>query len=586
MLQIPPQKLKEILIKEGLITAQNFDKLLIEAERMSQNIADVLISQGIITSDYFYNLIAQYFSIEKADLASRSIEENILRLLSEELARQKRVIVFAKEPDDTLDVAIEDPSNLETIEFLKKYLKAKIKPFLTTPEDLNRCFSLYGRHLTEDFKKIIEENIRVTLRKKIGNIEEAAKDVPIVAIIDILLSYAISLRSSDIHIEILENAILIRYRIDGILHEVIRISKEVHPAIVARIKLLGGLKIDEHLKPQDGRFRYKVGPDLIDVRVAIIPVFYGEKIEMRLLPSTQRPLSLEELGILEDNQKIVEDNIKKTYGMVLVCGPTGSGKTTTLYSIVNILNQPEVNIVTIEDPIEYDIKYINQTQINPLAGISFANGLRAILRQDPNIIMVGEIRDEETAEIAVHSALTGHLLVSSLHTNDAATAVPRLIDMKIAPFLVAAVLNVIIAQRLVRKICLDCIESYQADQNLIQFLEKQLKEINPDSKLKAPKFLYRGRGCPACNQTGYQGRVGLFEILNINEEIRKLMISPEFSLDGLNNLAKREGMVTMFEDGLRKAMVGVTTIEEILRVIRETKSQYPEMTLQPGALAV
>jgi len=569
MLQIPPQKLKEILIKEGLITAQDFDNFLVEAKRMGQNIADVLISQGIITSDYFYNLIAQYFSIEKADLASRSIEENILRLLSEELARQKRVIVFAKEPDATLDVAMEDPSDLETIEFLKKHLKAKIKPFLTTPEDLNRGFSLYGRHLTEDFKKIIEENIRVTLRKKIGNIEEAAKDVPIVAIIDNLLSYAISLRSSDIHIEILENAILIRYRIDGILHEVIRIPKEVHPAIVARIKLLGGLKIDEHLKPQDGRFRYKVGPDLIDVRVAIIPVFYGEKIEMRLLPSTQRPLSLEELGILEDNQKIVEDNIKKTYGMVLVCGPTGSGKTTTLYSIVNILNQPEVNIVTIEDPIEYDIKYINQTQINPLAGISFANGLRAILRQDPNIIMVGEIRDEETAEIAVHSALTGHLLLSSLHTNDAATAVPRLIDMKIAPFLVAAVLNVCMAQRLVRKICLDCIESYQADQNLIQFLEKQLKEINPDSKLKAPKFLYRGRGCPACNQTGYQGRIGIFEILNIDEEIRKLIISPDFSLDNLNNLAKKKGMLTMFEDGLRKASTGITTIEEVLRVIRE-----------------
>ena len=536
---------------------------------MGQNVVDLLISQGVITSDYFYNLVAQYFGIEKADLATRPIEENVLRLLSEELARQKRVIIFAKEPDATLDVAMEDPSDLETIEFLKKHLKSKIKPFLTTPEDLNRGFSLYGRHLSEDFKKIIEENIRATLRKKIGNIEEAAKDVPIVAIIDNLLSYAISLRSSDIHIEILENAILIRYRIDGILHEVIRIPKEVHPAVIARIKLLGGLKIDEHLKPQDGRFRYKVGPDVIDVRVAVIPVFYGEKVEMRLLPSTQKPLSLEELGILGDTGKIIEENIKKSYGMVLVCGPTGCGKTTTLYSILNILNRPEVNIVTIEDPIEYDIKYINQTQINPLAGISFANGLRAILRQDPNIIMVGEIRDEETAEIAVHSALTGHLLLSSLHTNDAATTVPRLIDMKIAPFLVAAVLNVCVAQRLVRKICPNCIESYPADQNLIQFLEKQLKEINPDSKLKAPKFLYRGRGCPACNQTGYQGRIGIFEILNVNEEIRKLIISPDFSLDNLNNLARKQGMITIFEDGLKKAATGITTIEEVLRVIRE-----------------
>ena len=569
MLQIPPQKFKETLVKEGLITAQDFDKLLIEAERMGQNVADLLISQEIITPDYFYNLVAKYFSVEIVNLGNRPIEEDVLRGLSEELARQKRVIVFAKEPDATLDVAMEDPSDLGTIEFLKKNLKSNIKVFLTSPEDLNRGFSMYGRHLTEDFKKIIEKNIQVALRKKIGSVEEAVKDVPIVAIIDNILSYAVSLRASDIHIEILESGILIRYRIDGILHEILRVPKEVHPVIVARIKLLGGLKIDEHLKPQDGRFRYKVGPDLIDIRVAVIPVFYGEKVEMRLLPSTQRPLSLEELGILEDTGKIIEENIKKSYGMVLVCGPTGSGKTTTLYSILNILNQPEVNIVTIEDPIEYDIKYINQTQINLLAGITFANGLRAILRQDPNIIMVGEIRDEETAEISVHSALTGHLLLSSLHTNDAATAVPRLIDMKIAPFLVAAVLNVIIAQRLVRKICLDCIESRQADQNLIQVLEKQLKEINPDSKLKAPKFLYRGRGCTACNQTGFRGRAGIFEVLNVNEEIRKLIISPDFSLDNLNNLAREQGMITMFEDGLQKAATGITTIEEVLRVIRE-----------------
>ncbi len=569
MLQIPPQKLKEILTKEGLIDAQVFDNLMIDSKRMGQNIADLLISQSFITADYFYNIVARYLGVGRINLGNQSIEEGILRALSEELARQKRVIVFAKEPDGTIDVAMEDPSDLETIEFLKKNLKANIKPFLTSLDDLNRGFSFYGRHLTEDFKKIIEENIQATLRKKLGNIEEAAKDVPIVAIIDSLLSYANSLRASDIHIEILENAILVRYRVDGVLHEIIRIPKEVHPAIVARIKLLGGLKIDEHLKPQDGRFRYKVGPDLIDVRVAIIPVFYGEKIEMRLLPSTQKPLSLEELGILEDTRKIVEENIKKTYGMILVCGPTGSGKTTTLYSILNILNQPEVNIVTIEDPIEYDIKYINQTQINQLAGITFAGGLRAILRQDPNIIMVGEIRDEETAEISVHSALTGHLLLSSLHTNDAATSVPRLVDMKIAPFLVAAVLNVCLAQRLVKKICLDCIESYSPAPDLIELLEKQLKEVNANSKMKTPKLLYRGRGCSVCNQTGYRGRIGIFEALNIDEEIRKLIISRDFSLDNLNNLAKSRGMITMFEDGLRKAAIGITTIEEVLRVIRE-----------------
>ncbi len=569
MLIVPAQKLKEILTKEDLISGQAFDGLMSEAKRMGQNIADLLISQNFITADYFYNIVAKYFGVERINLGSRVIEEKILRTLSEELARQKRAVVFAREADGTFDVAMEDPSDLETIEFLKKHLKTNIKPFLTSPDDLNRGFSLYGRHLTEDFKKIIEENIQATLRKKMGDIKEAAKDVPIVAIIDNLLSYAISLRSSDIHIEILENAILVRYRIDGVLHEIIRIPKEVHPAIVARIKLLGGLKIDEHLKPQDGRFRHKVGPDLIDVRVAIIPVFYGEKVEMRLLSSTQRPLSLEELGILEETRKIIEENIKKTYGMILICGPTGSGKTTTLYSILNILNRPEVNIVTIEDPIEYDIKYINQTQINPLASITFASGLRAILRQDPNIIMVGEIRDEETAEISVHSALTGHLLLSSLHTNDAATAVPRLVDMKIAPFLLAAVLNICLAQRLVKKICLNCIESYSPDANIVGLLERQLKEANVNSKMKVPKLLYKGKGCSVCNQSGYHGRIGIFEVLNVDEELRKLIINPDFSLDNLNNLAKSRGMMTMFEDGLRKAALGITTVEEVLRVIRE-----------------
>ncbi|MBN2197709.1 type II/IV secretion system protein [Candidatus Wolfebacteria bacterium] len=569
MLNIPSEKLKEILIKDALITSDNFDSLFLEAKRMGQNIADILISRGLITSDYFYNVVSKYFGVEKVDLLSRSIEESVLKLLSEDVARQKRVIIFDKESDGSLNVAMEDPSDLETIEFLKKRLKANIKPFLATPKDLNKGFSLYGRHLTEDFKKIIEENIQASLRKKVSTIEEAAKDVPIVAIVDGFLSYAISLRASDIHIEILDDIVLIRFRIDGVLHEIIRIPKEIHQAIVARIKLLGGLKIDEHLKPQDGRFRYKIGPDTIDVRVAIIPVFYGEKIEMRLLPSTQRPLSLEELGILGNLKEVVEENIKKTYGMVLVCGPTGSGKTTTLYSILNILNRPEVNIVTIEDPIEYDIKYVNQTQINSLAGINFASGLRAILRQDPNIIMVGEIRDEETAQIAVHSALTGHLLLSSLHTNDAATSVPRLTDMKIESFLISAVLNISISQRLVRKICLNCIESYSADENTIQFLEKQLKEINPYSKIKVPKILYRGKGCPACSNTGYQGRIGIFEVLEVNEELRKFIVSPNFSLSELNSLAKKNGMVTIFEDGIKKIATGITTLEEVLRVIRE-----------------
>lgn len=569
MLQIPVQKLKEIIIKEGLIASENFDNLLVEARRMGQNIGDVLISRGIITSDYFFDILAKYFGVEKANLSSRKIDEEVLHLLSENWAKQKRAVVFNREADGALDVAIEDPSDLITIEFLKKNLKADIKPFLATQEDLDKGFAMYGRRFAEDFKKIVEENIKASFREKKENIEEAAKTVSIVAIIDNILFHAASLKTSDIHIEIFEDGILIRFRIDGVLHEIIKIPQEIHPAIIARIKLLSGLKIDEHQRPQDGRFRYKVGADLIDIRVSTTPTFYGEKIVMRLLPATQKPLSLKELGLMDDMLSIVENNIKKTFGMVLVTGPTGSGKTTTLYAVLNMLNRPDINIVTVEDPVEYNMKFINQIQINPVAGITFAGGLRSILRQDPNVIMVGEIRDEETAEITVHSALTGHLILSTLHTNDAVTAVPRLIDMKIAPFLVAAVLNIILAQRLVRKICIDCIESFAPSADLVESIRKQAVDLNLSAEFTSPKMLYRGRGCLNCNHSGYSGRIGIFEVLNIDEDVRKEIINQNFSLDNLLKIAKNKGMITMFEDGLRKAGLGLTTIEEVLRVIRE-----------------
>lgn len=571
MLQIPDQKLKELLIADGVVNDEDFESAVRDAKRMGRAVIEVLLARNVVTDDYYNNLLSKHYSIERANLAIRKIDESVLRLLSEELARQKRAIIFNQEPDGTLDAALEDPSDYTIIEFLTNHLKVKIKPFLASKDDLNKGFSYYGRRLAEDFTKIIQENIRETLRARVeGRTEkEAATELPIVAIVDNILSYAISLRASDVHIEILEEEILIRYRIDGILHEVVRIPKEAHAAIVARIKLLAGLKLDEHSKPQDGRFRYKIGSDFVDIRVAAMPTFYGEKIEMRLLTAAARPVSLEELGMIPEAIEAIRGNIKKTYGMMLVTGPTGSGKTTTLYSILSILNRPEVNIVTIEDPVEYDIRYVNQTQINPQAGITFATGLRAIVRQDPNIIMVGEIRDEETAEISIHSALTGHLVLSSLHTNDAPTAIPRLMDMKIAPFLVAAVLNNIIAQRLVRRICLDCISSAPVNPELIESIKRQIEELKLKIEFRVPKAIFQGRGCPACNYTGYKGRIGIFEILNITEELRKYIILPGFTLDGLRALGQKAGMITMIEDGLRKVERGLTTIEEVLRVIRE-----------------
>jgi type II secretory ATPase GspE/PulE/Tfp pilus assembly ATPase PilB-like protein len=408
------------------------------------------------------------------------------------------------------------------------------------------------------------------LSSQARTVEEAAAQLPIVGIVDNILSYAVASRASDIHIEILENSTMIRYRIDGILYEVMNVTKTIHPALVARIKLLAGLKIDEHMKPQDGRFRYQIVNQAIDVRVSVMPTYYGEKVEMRLLEAAQKPLSLEELGMEPSIAKTVSKSLTSAYGMILSCGPTGSGKTTTLYAMMNIVNKPQVNIVTIEDPIEYNMRYVNQTQINPQAGITFASGLRSLLRQDPNIIMVGEIRDAETAGISVQAALTGHLLLSSLHTNDAPTAIPRLFDLDIQPFLVSSVLNLALAQRLVRKICQTCVYSYEVGPELRKVIEDQLAELGYDkTSVKVPKVLYRGKGCSACGMTGYRGRIGIFEALEINDKIKKIIVDPHFSLEELREEARRSGMKTMFEDGVLKAERAITTIEEVLRVIKE-----------------
>ncbi|MGD1003787.1 MAG: GspE/PulE family protein [Minisyncoccia bacterium] len=569
-LPISSDQLKKLLVDQNLIAPERFDELYQEANRKGQNVIDVLVSEKIVESNYLNDLIASLLGVPRADFSTIKVNKELVELLNEGMARQRQVIVFGREENGTYDVAMLDPSDLETREFLEQRLNGKIKPFLASSEDLNRGFSVYGYELGKDFKKIIDENVRASLVSQSKSAQEAAKDLPIVGIVDNILSYALASRASDIHIEILEESTFIRYRIDGILYQVMDITKAVHPGIVARIKLLAGLKIDEHFTPQDGRFRYELGGQEIDVRVSTMPTFYGEKVEMRLLESSQKPLSLEELGMSPEVSKIVSDNLKKSFGMLVSCGPTGSGKTTTLYALMNMLNRPEVNVTTVEDPIEYNMRYVNQTQINPQAGISFASGLRALLRQDPNIIMVGEIRDAETADIAVQAALTGHLLLSSLHTNDAPTAIPRFFDMKIPPFLVSSVLNLVLAQRLVRKICQTCIYSYNIDPSIVAALLAQIKENGLASeKVRIPKTLYAGKGCPACGLTGYRGRLGIYEAFEINEKIKELIVSPEFSLEALRSQAQSSGMKTMFEDGLQKVETGMTTLEEVLRVIRE-----------------
>lgn len=564
------QQLKRVLISENLVTPERFDELAAEADRKNQNLLDVLASQKVASPTFLGNIVAQALGVERADFSSRPIDKEAVRALDEETARQRQAIVFGREPNGAYDVAMLDPSDLETIEFLTQRLKAKVKPFLAIPDDLNRGFAVYGYELGKDFKKLIEENIRASLSGKEKSIEEAAAGLPIVAIVDNILSYAVSSRASDVHIEIHEGSTLIRYRIDGILYEAMNITKAVHPAIAARIKILSGMKIDEHFKPQDGRFRHQIVNQAIDIRVSVIPTFFGEKIEMRLLEASQKPLSLEELGMNRRDAQTAYANLKRTYGMILSCGPTGSGKTTTLYALMNILNRPQVNIVTIEDPVEYNMRYVNQTQINPQAGITFASGLRALLRQDPNIIMVGEIRDRETAEIAVQAALTGHLLMSSLHTNDAPIGIPRLFDLNVPPFLVSSVLNLLIAQRLVRKTCQSCLYSYEAGPDLQKVILDQLRLTGTEGEeLRSPKVLYRGAGCPFCGMTGYRGRFGIFEVLEVTDEMRSIISSPRFNLQAVRREARRGGMKTMLEDGLEKVELALTTIEELLRVIEE-----------------
>ncbi|MFA5042221.1 MAG: GspE/PulE family protein [Candidatus Paceibacterota bacterium] len=566
---LPIETLKNLLIRSGLLSEKDFDEAVKEAERTEKDVIDILIYKGFINRDYYAEILANYFKVPKIKLVGRKIPPEILNTLPEEIARLKGAVAFEKNNND-LSVAMLNPVDLETLEFLQKYTGYFIKPFLALEDDLKSAYSQYGQAVSEDFKKVIDESIKASLKLRGVEIKKAAEEFPIVSLTNNIISYAASSNATDIHIEPLADEILIRFRIDGVLREIIRLAKEIHPAIIARIKILSNLLIDEHSKPQDGRFKYKYADTIFDIRVAIMPTLYGEKVEMRLLTGSTKPMSFQELGMMEHTIKTLEENMVKTSGMILVTGPTGCGKTTTLYAILNKLNRPEVNIVTIEDPIEYELKYVNQTQINPKAGIDFATGLRAFLRQDPNIIMVGEIRDNETAEIAVHAALTGHLVLSTLHTNDAPTAIPRLVDMNIPPFLLTATLNVVIAQRLVRKICKDCIESYEAPESLYETINQQLKILKGErvQPYKSKQF-YRGKGCKSCNYTGFRGRLAIYEVLDINEEVREYIQRVDFSLDGLKNIAFKRGMKTMFEDGLLKSELGLTTVEEVLRVIKE-----------------
>jgi len=558
--------LKKLILETKIIDPNVLEIIFKDAERLNLDPQKILISRRLIPAEILYEMIAKFLGVKYVDIKKIVLTPKILNLIPEKVVLEKKVIPINLK-DNTLEVGMITPHDLSLINFLRNLTKKNIEPYLISEEGFYRGLVFYNKLKTEEYKNKIEASKEYFLRATVGKEEEVYTSGAVVDLFDNILNYAVSLNASDIHFEILDDFSLVRFRVDGILREILRLDKEIHPAIIARIKILSNLKLDEHQKPQDGRMKVKVYDIEIDVRVSIMPTFYGEKAVLRLLSPLMRPSGLEELGFTGKNLEIIKSAILKTHGILLVTGPTGSGKTTTLYAILSLLNKPEVNITTIEDPIEYSIDYINQIQVNSAAGIDFANGLRSILRQDPDIIMVGEIRDKDTTDIAIQAALTGHLVLSTVHTNDAPTTIPRLIDLGGEKFLLAAVLRTIIAQRLVRKICLDCISSYKLNDFEIAILEQETKKKKIDFDISGD--FYIGRGCQSCSFSGYSGRTGIFEVLDIDREIAEFINSEDFNLEKLYEICKMKGMKTLIEDGLEKAKIGITTVSEVLRVIKE-----------------
>jgi type IV pilus assembly protein PilB len=582
-MKVEPQQLKAFLLDAGLIKESDFEECLKKAEETSQKVGDVLVSEGLIQKEELIKMEAYILGIPFVNLEKEKIESGVLKMIPEPIARSHNIVAFRKR-GDTLEVAMLDPEDLRMIEFIKKTANLKILPRLTTPEGIRNVLLQYQKSLEVEFGEIIKKEAggikaikEEAEAKEEEDLKKIAEELPVIKIVDTLLKHAILQRASDIHIEPAEKEVLVRYRIDGILRDAMTLPILAASGIVARIKVLSNLKLDEHRLPQDGRFKIETEDYKYSVRVSILPVFNGEKIVMRLLSETAQAFTLEQLGFRGNALEDVQHNLRKPVGMILVTGPTGSGKTTTLYSMMEILNNPGINISTVEDPIEYRMPRINQTQVSPKIGLTFASGLRALVRQDPNIIMVGEIRDSETVSLAVNAALTGHLVLSTLHTNSAAGAIPRLIDMKAEPFLISSTLNIIIAQRLVRKLCAEKEQYFLSDPE-IKNLEKycdlpKILKILVEEKLAKPKMtlkqipFFRPKPTKEC-QEGYKGRVGIYEILPVTETVKELIIKLATS-DQIQLQAQKEGMMTMIEDGFIKAVQGITSIEEVLRVIVE-----------------
>ncbi len=584
-MRIDEPQLRAFIADSGLVSPQDLAHAEKEAGAAKKPLRDVLLNSGRIKEDQLHRLEAYILGIPFVDLMRETIEPGILHMIPEPIAKKHNIVAFQKRGKD-LEVAMLDPDDLQTIEFIRKKEGLRILPRLTTAESIQHVLRQYQKSLEAEFGELIKRDSETALAvaqegstetTEAEDLKKLAEDLPVIRIVDTLLRHAILQSASDIHIEPTEKEVIVRYRIDGILHDTMTLPKRISQGLVARIKVMANLKLDEHRLPQDGRFKIEHEDYRISFRISVLPVFDGEKIVMRLLPENTKTFSLEELGFLGTNLERVERAIRRPTGIILATGPTGSGKTTTLYTVLEMLNSPQVNISTVEDPIEYRMPRVNQTQVRPDIGLSFASGLRSLLRQDPNVIMVGEIRDNETAALAINAALTGHLVLSTLHTNSAAGALPRLFDMKIEPFLIASTVTAIISQRLVRRIAGEP-EVYKLTKTEIQELKKSIdldrmalmlirEKAIPEGTALGDIEWARPRPSPGAPD-GYKGRIGIHEVLAMSETIRELMMKNATS-DDIEKQAREEGMITMLEEGFIRAAQHVTTLEEIMRVTNE-----------------
>ena len=598
-MRVSDKLVEELLVKTKNVLPEQLQTLKDQEQNEKKPLQDVVVAAGLVSEKELTEAYAKQIEIPFVDINVKEIPKEVLRLIPERIARQYTVVVYGVDEDGTKLLAMEDPDDIQAISFLQKELGTGLKIFIATRTNILQAIDQYRENISSEITEVISAEQEEEQKGEKFDQEDLAEDSPVAQTVNLLVEGAIKTGASDIHIEPREGYVSVRYRIDGILREVNKLPKNVQGALVSRIKILSNLKIDERRAPQDGRFKIAINGLKYALRVSTLPITDGEKVVMRILNESSKALLLEELGYWGTALDTINQAITQPHGMILVTGPTGSGKSTSLFSVLSLLNNPTVNISTIEDPVEYKIPGANQTQVNVQAGMTFAAGLRALLRQDPNIIMVGEIRDSETSGLAVQAALTGHLVFATLHTNNAATCLPRLLDMGIEPFLIASTVRAVVGQRLVRRLCRNCRVPVAPESDLVKKINKTFKikasddmkkinqleklaieggigtdpenknnEVNqPSSSGTAINRIYKAKdgGCEECGHNGYKGRMGIYEVLGNSSELEKLIISNSTS-DAIENQAIKEGMITMQLDGFIKALRGQTTIEEILRV--------------------